>query len=170
MALTTRRTLADLSTQWNSHPQLAKVKCFTTDAEELSSAVTKQDWGLERYQLAFLQYTSGSTSTPKGVMVTHGNLIYNCGYMCEAFELTQESVCVTWLPHFHDMGLIEGLLDPLYAGCPAVVLCGRAVMQHEGQERLVDLLDDDHTLKLKKGLVVEQNQRIFPSLPHLSAV
>jgi len=72
--------------------------------------------------LAYLQYTSGSTSDPKGVMVTHANLIYNCSYMSEAFGLSSDSMAVTWLPHFHDMGLIDGVLNPLFNGCPAVVM------------------------------------------------
>ncbi|MEX2553349.1 MAG: AMP-binding protein [Actinomycetota bacterium] len=72
--------------------------------------------------VAYLQYTSGSTSAPKGVMVTHGSLIYNCSYMTECFGLSSDSVSVTWLPHFHDMGLIEGLLDPLFSGFPVVVI------------------------------------------------
>ncbi len=72
--------------------------------------------------IAYLQYTSGSTSQPKGVMVTHRNLIYNCSYMAEAYGLSSGSIAVTWLPHFHDMGLIDGLLNPLFNGCPVVVL------------------------------------------------
>ncbi|MGQ0678280.1 MAG: AMP-binding protein [Actinomycetota bacterium] len=72
--------------------------------------------------IAYLQYTSGSTSTPKGVMVTHANLVYNCGYMCQAYGHNAETVAVTWLPHFHDMGLIEGLLNPPYLGYPTAVL------------------------------------------------
>ena len=71
--------------------------------------------------IAYLQYTSGSTSQPKGVMVTHRNLIYNCSYMAEVYGLSSESIAVTWLPHFHDFGLIDGLLNPLFNGFPVVV-------------------------------------------------
>jgi acyl-CoA synthetase (AMP-forming)/AMP-acid ligase II len=72
--------------------------------------------------VAYLQYTSGSTSAPRGVVVTHANLLYNCAYMREVFELSADTVSVTWLPHFHDLGLIEGLLNPLYNGYPTRVL------------------------------------------------
>lgn len=72
--------------------------------------------------VAYLQYTSGSTSHPKGVMVTHGNLVYNCSYMAEVYGLSAASISVTWLPHFHDFGLVDGLLNPLFSGFPAVVL------------------------------------------------
>jgi acyl-CoA synthetase (AMP-forming)/AMP-acid ligase II len=72
--------------------------------------------------LAFLQYTSGSTSVPKGVMVTHGNVLYNSVYIHHDFHYDPTSVAVTWLPHFHDMGLIEGLLQPLLHGFPGILM------------------------------------------------
>lgn len=72
--------------------------------------------------LAFLQYTSGSTSVPKGVMVNHANVLYNCRYIHHDFQYGPASVSVTWLPHFHDMGLIEGLLQPLVHGFPCYLL------------------------------------------------
>jgi len=76
----------------------------------------------DKEELAYLQYTSGSTSVPKGVMVTHSNLLSNCAFMQEALELSEQTVSVTWLPHFHDMGLIDGLLNPLQVGYPAVIM------------------------------------------------
>ncbi len=72
--------------------------------------------------LAFLQYTSGSTSAPKGVMVSHKNLYANEAVMQEGFSLTSQSVIVNWLPLFHDMGLMSGALLPLFAGCPLVLM------------------------------------------------
>jgi acyl-CoA synthetase (AMP-forming)/AMP-acid ligase II len=62
--------------------------------------------------LAFLQYTSGSTGSPKGVMISHDNIAHNSVYIQKAFELTEKSVSVTWLPSFHDMGLIDGIIQP----------------------------------------------------------
>ncbi|MCR9296040.1 MAG: fatty acyl-AMP ligase [bacterium] len=73
-------------------------------------------------QLAFLQYTSGSTAAPKGVMVTHGNIVANEMLIQKHFEFTKESVMVSWLPMFHDMGLIGGLLAPLFVGFPSVLM------------------------------------------------
>ena len=72
--------------------------------------------------LAFLQYTSGSTSTPKGVMVSHGNLVANERMIQEAFATEESSVIVSWLPLYHDMGLIGGLLHPLWLGARCVLL------------------------------------------------
>jgi acyl-CoA synthetase (AMP-forming)/AMP-acid ligase II len=68
--------------------------------------------------LAFLQYTSGSTGDPKGVMVSHGNLLHNLSYIEKAFGLSPESNAVFWLPPYHDMGLIGGILQALYTGYP----------------------------------------------------
>lgn len=73
-------------------------------------------------EIAFLQYTSGSTAKPKGVMVSHGNLLANEAAIAEIMETSEEDVTVSWLPLFHDMGLIGGLLQPIYKG-HLLVLC-----------------------------------------------
>ena len=79
--------------------------------------------GLAADALAFLQYTSGSTGTPKGVMLSHGNLLHNLGLISHAFRVRpRESVGVIWLPPYHDMGLIGGILEPLFAGIEAAIL------------------------------------------------
>jgi acyl-CoA synthetase (AMP-forming)/AMP-acid ligase II len=72
--------------------------------------------------LALIQYTSGSTSRPRGVALTHANLVANTRDIVEALELTAEDRKVTWLPLFHDMGLIGGVLSPLEAGSPIRLL------------------------------------------------
>jgi acyl-CoA synthetase (AMP-forming)/AMP-acid ligase II len=72
--------------------------------------------------LAFLQYTSGSTGDPKGVGVSHRNLMHNERVICDAFLHTTDSVVVGWLPLFHDMGLIGNVLQPLYAGFTTVLM------------------------------------------------
>jgi acyl-CoA synthetase (AMP-forming)/AMP-acid ligase II len=68
--------------------------------------------------VAMLQYTSGSTGNPKGVVFTHGNLLHNLRLIHQGFETTPESRAVLWLPPYHDMGLIGGILQPLYYGGP----------------------------------------------------
>ena len=72
--------------------------------------------------LALLQYTSGSTGNPKGVMLTHANLLANVRSIGEALGLQKEDVGVSWLPLYHDMGLIGAWLMPLYFGLPVVVM------------------------------------------------
>ena len=72
--------------------------------------------------VAFLQYTSGSTSTPKGVIVTHANLLHNSALIHQCFGHSEESRGVIWLPPYHDMGLIGGVLQPLYGGFPVTLL------------------------------------------------
>lgn len=72
--------------------------------------------------LALLQYTSGSTGNPKGVMLTHANLLANCRAIGGALGLRDDDVGITWLPLYHDMGLIGAWLMPLYFGLPVVVM------------------------------------------------
>ncbi|HEV2844106.1 MAG TPA: AMP-binding protein, partial [Thermoanaerobaculia bacterium] len=79
--------------------------------------------------LAFLQYTSGSTSTPKGVMVSHGNLAHNEELIRQAFVQSPESVVLGWLPLYHDMGLIGTMLQPLYNGAVSYLMTPGAFLQ-----------------------------------------
>lgn len=72
--------------------------------------------------IAFLQYTSGSTGDPKGVVLTHANLLANIRAIGEGIAFQPDDVAVTWLPLYHDMGLIGAWLVPLYFGIPTVVL------------------------------------------------
>jgi len=72
--------------------------------------------------LAFLQYTSGSTAAPKGVMVTHGNVMANEVAIADGMGIGPGDVIATWLPLYHDMGLIGGLLQPVYTGVPVVMM------------------------------------------------
>jgi acyl-CoA synthetase (AMP-forming)/AMP-acid ligase II/acyl carrier protein len=76
---------------------------------------------LDSASLAFLQYTSGSTSLPKGVMVSHGNITHNQNLIQNYFQQPKGVVFVSWLPQYHDMGLIGNILHPFYMGGSSVV-------------------------------------------------
>ncbi len=79
--------------------------------------------------LAFLQYTSGSTGAPKGVVLNHANLVHNSALIAHAFEHARSSTGVFWLPSYHDMGLIGGILQPLYVGRPNVLMSPMSFLQ-----------------------------------------
>jgi len=72
--------------------------------------------------IAHLQYTSGSTSVPKGVMVTHANILSNLADLYTGWDHDASSTIVSWLPAFHDMGLVYGLLTPIYGRIPCVLM------------------------------------------------
>ena len=72
--------------------------------------------------LAYLQYTSGSTATPRGVMISHGNVLAHCRALALAGEVSDRSRSLCWLPYFHDYGFLHGIIAPFYAGIPAYLM------------------------------------------------
>jgi acyl-CoA synthetase (AMP-forming)/AMP-acid ligase II/acyl carrier protein len=80
-------------------------------------------------QLAFVQYTSGSTRTPRGVMISHGNFSANLESLQEMLRTSSDSVGVSWLPLFHDMGLIAGVFEPLWVGYPVYLMAPATFIQ-----------------------------------------
>jgi amino acid adenylation domain-containing protein len=99
------------------HDPFASTPIVATDAIDPAMAAHWVRHPVHADDIAFLQYTSGSTSTPKGVMVTHANLIANSAYIEHAFALSAEqTTSVSWLPSYHDMGLIDGILQPIHTG------------------------------------------------------
>lgn len=95
---------------------------LSTDHDLLIAAGNWRPTALSADTIAFLQYTSGSTAVPKGVQVSHGNLAANEWAIREGFAIGADDVIVTWLPLYHDMGLIGGLLQALYSGIPCVLM------------------------------------------------
>jgi acyl-CoA synthetase (AMP-forming)/AMP-acid ligase II len=79
--------------------------------------------------VAMLQYTSGSTTTPKGVVLTHGNLLHNLEAIRHTWGGDEDDVALFWLPQHHDMGLIGGILNPLYVGCTTVLMSPTAFIK-----------------------------------------
>ena len=86
------------------------------NTDEVSDIDLQQDCCPD--EIAFLQYTSGSTSTPKGVIVSHSNVLHQCRILTAAAGYNERSITATWMPYHHDYGLIEGLIVPLFVGIP----------------------------------------------------
>src|SRR6202165_1067056 len=84
---------------------------------------------VHRETVTLLQYTSGSTSRPRGVMVTHGTLLHNSSLIQRGFESGASSVGLIWLPPYHDMGLIGGILQPVFAGFPVTLMSPFSFLQ-----------------------------------------
>ncbi|MDJ0732648.1 MAG: fatty acyl-AMP ligase [Nostocaceae cyanobacterium] len=129
IVLTTTSILSNIERRFKEESELASLPCISTENIDSNQG---QDWQfppINRDSLAFLQYTSGSTSTPKGVMINHGNLMHNEEMIKRAFQHTEQSVVVGWLPLFHDMGLIGNVLQPLYVGIPSIFMSPVAFLQ-----------------------------------------
>ena len=127
--LTTSLILARAKSIFTEAPDLKALQWHATDMVETS---VDEDWQPEPAtadDLAFLQYTSGSTGHPRGVMLTHANLLHNASLIFHLFEHTETDSYVSWLPMFHDMGFMVGVLQPLYAGIRAVVMSPASFLQ-----------------------------------------
>lgn len=112
-----------------SSESLESLPWITTDSVNTEEANHYKRPKLNVTDTAFLQYTSGSTSAPKGVMVTHENIMENERMIKAAFEHDANSIVVGWLPIFHDMGLIGNLLQPAYAGIPYIQMSPKAFLE-----------------------------------------
>jgi acyl-CoA synthetase (AMP-forming)/AMP-acid ligase II len=129
IALTSAKIHAGLRVDSTESPALEVLLWLDTDNTPRNIAHAWKQPELRPDTLAFLQYTSGSTSQPKGVMVTHNNLLYNARMTDQAFENEQDYTYVSWLPLYHDMGLIGTVLQPMYAGVPSILMSPLAFLQ-----------------------------------------
>ena len=129
LVLTTKKILTDVTKRLAGVPELLSLQWMATDNLEpgIESAWRKPE--LTGESLAFLQYTSGSTQAPKGVMVTHRNLLHNSDAIKQFFGNGPHSSGVIWLPPYHDMGLIGGIIQPIYADSTAVIMTPVAFIQ-----------------------------------------
>lgn len=122
VALTTETVYRQISEKFDENPGLASLKWLIVSEVRDDEAAQWVHPNVGQETLAFLQYTSASTSAPKGVMVTHGNLLHNQALMRVGCRHHDRSVIVSWLPLFHDMGLIGVVLASLYNGVPCYLL------------------------------------------------
>ena len=129
VVLTTTQLLVNGSRRFAHAPDLEVLRWLVTDSVAGGLEDSWQETAVTSDTLAFLQYTSGSTAAPKGVMVSHGNLLHNERMIQQAFGHTEQSIVVGWLPLYHDMGLIGNVLQPLYLGRPCILMSPVAFLQ-----------------------------------------
>lgn len=133
IALTTQEFADRVKGQLLSNPGMAmKLKALPWIASDRVNLDLAKQWQMPDISgetLAFLQYTSGSTGQPKGVMITHGNVLHNSQVIYKSFGHHDQTKILMWLPMFHDMGLIGGVMQPLFAGLPAVLMSPIALAQ-----------------------------------------
>jgi acyl-CoA synthetase (AMP-forming)/AMP-acid ligase II len=103
-------------------PGLGSIPWLATDTVSDGRAEDWREVAIASDDLAFLQYTSGSTASPRGVMVSHANLLHNLAYASHAADRDRSTRSVSWLPVIHDMGLIEGVLGPVFGGYAAYLM------------------------------------------------
>ena len=129
VALTTDAVLSRVESLIDETPHLKQLTWL--DTCHVPAGMDRQ-WNLPDIHgetLAFLQYTSGSTGTPKGVVLNHASLVHNSALIAHAFEHTRTSLGVFWLPSYHDMGLIGGILQPIYVGRTNVLMSPMTFLQ-----------------------------------------
>lgn len=130
IALTTHGVLNSLERQLERTPELKALRWLTTDNLDADLAPTWRSPQLSSSTLAFLQYTSGSTAEPKGVKITYKNLLHNLEAIHRCFRHSEASRGVIWLPPYHDMGLIGGILQPLYGNFPVTLMSPLMFLQN----------------------------------------
>lgn len=129
VALTTTAILQNIEMRFEHTPELAALEWVDTEAPSLGTEVGWIRPDISPETIAFLQYTSGSTADPKGVMVSHGNLIHNLKIIRHGFQIGSHGRGVFWLPSYHDMGLIGGILEPMYVCGPSTLMSPAAFLQ-----------------------------------------
>lgn len=127
VALTSAALLSATDEWRESNAQLAALSWVAVDG--LADQPDLRPAAIQADDTAFLQYTSGSTAMPKGVKVSHGNLLHDLQRMGGVWGIDNQSVMISWLPAFHDLGLIFGLLQPLYSGCGSVQMAPNTFLQ-----------------------------------------
>ena len=123
VAISTRTDIESLTTELEEGPEPHRLSFMLIDAHDAEKSASQLiALPPDPNRLAFLQYTSGSTGQPKGVMVSHANILHNAAQQAQAMGTDEDAVLVSWLPLYHDMGLIGVVLQALSTGAHAVLL------------------------------------------------
>ncbi|MFB7372434.1 fatty acyl-AMP ligase [Streptomyces sp. NPDC056222] len=128
IVLTTAEVARDLQEGYGDTPALAGLTLLATDTLGYDAGAPAPPRPSPE-DTALLQYTSGSTGRPKGVVVTHANFIANAAETDHAFPCEPDGTVVSWLPLFHDMGMLFGVVMPLWAGIPAYLMAPEAFIR-----------------------------------------
>ncbi|MCW7539725.1 fatty acyl-AMP ligase [Aquabacterium sp. A7-Y] len=129
VGLSTAALLQGVLGRAEAEGRLSELQWISSDTLGQAPPGAWQQPELDGHSLAFLQYTSGSTGSPKGVMLTHGNLLHNERMIRACFGNGDATVVGGWLPLFHDMGLIGNVLQPVYLGVPCILMPPAAFLQ-----------------------------------------
>ncbi|MDB9513161.1 choline/carnitine O-acyltransferase [Kamptonema animale CS-326] len=122
LVLTTSRITTQLAENYSQLQEVLGAHWLCTEEIADDWAEQWQPPEVDSNTLAYLQYTSGSTSTSKGVTISQGNLMHHANYLQKDCGYTSDSVTVTWMPYFHDYGLVQGIILPLYTGTPCYLM------------------------------------------------
>ena len=114
-------------------PELAELDWIATDAISVDRAADWKRPDIDGETIAFFQYTSGSTGRPKGVMLSHANVLYNSMCSTSGYNITERDHIVSWLPQYHDMGLIGGCLNPVWNGFGMTLMSPLSFLQKPGR-------------------------------------
>lgn len=128
-ALISSRKLVHVHAAIAASPELAQLELLCTDVVPHTDTAAWRGPQVHSDSIAFLQYTSGSTGLPKGVMVSHGNVLHNEHMINACFESGADTTTVTWLPIYHDMGLIGNMLQSYWLGGHCVFMAPVAFLQ-----------------------------------------
>jgi acyl-CoA synthetase (AMP-forming)/AMP-acid ligase II len=122
VTLTREQALPKLEKLWGQLSPHSSTLLYATDHLDLEYARQWTPPPIRQSALAYLQYTSGSTAAPKGVMISHENALRNIQETVKALSIAPDSILLSWLPHFHDFGLVFGILQPIYSGVLGLLL------------------------------------------------
>ena len=129
VALTVSGVSTKLGQLTASESTISSLQCIFTDELDLTRADDWRGISLLPHDLAILQYTSGSTGNPRGVMLSHQNILHNCDGIQRGFGAGTDDIGLSWLPTYHDMGLVGGILSPIYFGAQGSLMSPMAFLQ-----------------------------------------
>jgi acyl-CoA synthetase (AMP-forming)/AMP-acid ligase II len=131
--LTVAAVRDELLAKFGDSPLLDGLTLLATDELPAADPGEWQDAAPLPEDIALLQYTSGSTGDPKGVMVSHANFLANAAETDDLWPTGRDGVYVSWLPHFHDMGMLFGVIVPIYMGAPSYLMSPEAFIRRPGR-------------------------------------